>query len=145
MPMHTCTFHLLNAQCNLLHVKPALNIIFLLQHSEHQQSPAADTEVAAELTIELKKLQNELRRKTAAVAVGDHEKTELIKRLTMSQESLLERDHSIEDLEQRNVELEVQVNQLKHEGSAMAEQMQTVQQVGALMLDGRLLVPAVDK
>ena len=65
------------------------------------------SEVDASVTEDLKKLKNELRRKQAQVNVLEHEQSELVKRLTLAQESILERDRTIDSLNQKQVEVDV--------------------------------------
>ncbi len=55
----------------------------------------------------MKKASNDLRRKQAAVAMLEHEQSDLVRRLTLAQESILERDTAIESLEKKYIDVEV--------------------------------------
>ncbi len=88
------------------------------QMLNNQDDAARDAEVAqtiADLQEEIRKLKNDARRKDATIHVMEHEQADLVKRLTFSQESLLERDKTIETLEQKYVDAEVEVQKTKQE------------------------------
>ncbi|KAK2141178.1 hypothetical protein LSH36_1142g00048 [Paralvinella palmiformis] len=76
-----------------------------------QRLDRGQQEIPREVAEELKKAQNELRRRQATISVLEHEQADLVKRLTLSQESILERDTTIESLGRRLVDSEVQVQQ----------------------------------
>lgn len=73
------------------------------------------SEVDSANSEDLKKLQNELRRKQAQVNVLEHEQSQLVKRLTLAQESLLERDRTIDNLDKKYVDVEVCYKQIQKE------------------------------
>ena len=60
-----------------------------------------------ELQEELTRMKHELRRKTAHISVLEHEQSELSKRVTLAQESILERDKSLDALDRKCVDSEL--------------------------------------
>ena len=71
----------------------------------------------------LDKSQAELKRRQAQIGVLEHEHAELIKRLALSQESILERDRSIENLEATSIDAEIQVKQIRLELNTKDEEL----------------------
>ena len=80
------------------------------------QIAKSGTAIAVDDVIEqLDKSQAELKRRQAQIAVLEHEHSELVKRLALSQESILERDRSIENLDATSVDAEIRVKQIRLE------------------------------
>nr|XP_006813197.1 PREDICTED: golgin subfamily A member 3-like [Saccoglossus kowalevskii] len=82
--------------------------------------------IASSVQIEqqLEKSKKQLYVKEAALAVLEEEKTELVKRLTLAQESITSRDLQIESLESKCIDLEVQMKNLKTESFSHDELIQ---------------------
>ncbi|XP_078598579.1 uncharacterized protein LOC144874380 isoform X1 [Branchiostoma floridae x Branchiostoma japonicum] len=78
-----------------------------IQGEKAQLSSIVST--VSELQHELENVKQELRRKVAAVNVLEREQRELVKRLTLTQECLAERDKSIETLQGKSVEAEMKL------------------------------------
>eukprot|EP00058_Branchiostoma_floridae_P026569 XP_002612060.1 hypothetical protein BRAFLDRAFT_94150 [Branchiostoma floridae] len=97
-----------------------------IQGEKAQLSSIVST--VSELQHELENVKQELRRKVAAVNVLEREQRELVKRLTLTQECLAERDKSIETLQEDMGKVDVRFRQMKLEVSTKAEQLELVQQ-----------------
>lgn len=82
-----------------------------MEHALQNHEPGGGERVPVEVAEDLRKAKSELRRKGAQVGVLEHEQAELLKRLTLSQESILERDRDFEILERKYVDMEVQFKQ----------------------------------
>lgn len=78
-----------------------------------QRLDRGQEEMSKEVAEELTKAQNELRRRQATISVLEHEQADLVKRLTLSQESILERDKTIDSLNRRLVDTDVQLQQVQ--------------------------------
>ena len=82
---------------------------------KQEEERLRQTENDTSSSEDLKKLQNELRRKQAQVNVLEHEQSQLVKRLTLAQESLLERDRTIDGLDQKYVDVELSYKNVQKE------------------------------
>ena len=88
------------------------------------QMAKSGSAVAIDDVVEkLNRSQAELKRRQAQIGVLEHEHSELIKRLALSQESILERDRSIENLEATSIDAEIQVKQIRLELNAKDEEL----------------------
>jgi DNA repair exonuclease SbcCD ATPase subunit len=74
-----------------------------------------ETEESTHISEELLKSQNESRRRLAHIRTLEHQQSELNRRLTLAQESILQRDKTIEGLEDRMIEVETNLNETKQE------------------------------
>ena len=97
-----------------------------MMESELQQDDAATNQQIEDLNEEVRKMKNEIRRKDASIFMLNHEKSELVKRITLSQEGILERDKTIDTLEKKGVELEVQNQKLAKDFHIKSEELRKV-------------------
>ena len=61
------------------------------------------------------------------MAVLEHEQSELVKRLTLAQESILERDKTIEALEKKYIDVEVLAQKQQRELQANADEVRNTE------------------
>ena len=88
------------------------------------QMAMSGSAVALDDVVEqLNKSQAELKRRLAQIAILEHEHSELVKRLALSQESILERDRSIENLDATSVDAEIRVKQIRLELTSKDEEL----------------------
>ncbi|XP_077995209.1 uncharacterized protein LOC144448792 isoform X2 [Glandiceps talaboti] len=97
-----------------------------VEEEKHQLTNLITTSV--QLEQQLEKTKRELYVKEAALAVLEEEKKELVKRLTLAQESITSRDHQIESLESRCVDLEVKLKEIRSETSGQDELVQQLKE-----------------
>ena len=82
---------------------------------------------------DIRKLTNETKRKDAQINVMEREQKELVKRLTLSQESILERDKALDNLEKRYVEVETQLSKIQAEMLSKEEDQLALQEERNMM------------
>lgn len=90
---------------------------------QSQMAKSGSTIAIDDVVEQLNKSQAELKRRQAQIAVLEHEHSELVKRLALSQESILERDRSIENLEASSIDAEIQVKQIRLELNTKDEEL----------------------
>ena len=99
-----------------------------LQHKSDDLPP--------DLADELKKAKNDLRRRQAQVGSLEHERDELVKRITLAQESIAERDRNVDDSEKKLLDLEITLKQAQLEITTKDEQvLQMNQEKSALEVE----------
>ena len=82
-----------------------------MRHALDNHEPTEVFKVPAEITEELRVAKNDLKRRIAQIGVLEHEQAELVRRITLSQESILERDNTIENMDKKSVDVEVNLKQ----------------------------------
>lgn len=97
------------------------------QNVNDAQNESTEDEVISVLREDLSKATSELKRSQGQVNVLQHEQKELIKRLALSQESILERDKAIDSLEKSVVEIESQLKQTQLEFTTRLEEIERLE------------------
>lgn len=82
-----------------------------------------DSETVATLQEDLSKAMSNFKRSSGQMALLHQEQAELVKRLALSQESILERDKTIESLERNAVDSDSQKKQLQLEISTLKDEI----------------------
>ena len=98
-----------------------------------QQLATLDSD-AADLSAELTKVQNELRRKATALDLAEHEKAELSGRLAVAESSLADREKELDSLRHNHTERQVQLGQARADVTSREEEIAKLQQVRLLKL-----------
>lgn len=97
------------------------------QNVSDAQNDSTEGEVVNILREDLSKATSDLKRSQGQVTVLQHEQKELIKRLALSQESILERDKAVDSLEKSIVELESQLKQTQLEFTTRKEEIERLE------------------
>lgn len=93
------------------------------QNASDGKGEGADSETVATLREDLGKATNDFKRSSGQVSLLHQEQAELLKRLTLSQESILERDKTIDSLERSAVDSDSQKKQLQLEISTFRDEI----------------------
>lgn len=93
------------------------------QSASDLKSENVDSETVATLQEDLNKAMSDFKRSSGQMAALHQEQAELVKRLALSQESILERDKTIESLERNAVDSDSQKKQLQLEISAFKDEI----------------------
>lgn len=93
------------------------------QSASDLNSENVDSETVATLREDLNKAANDFKRSSGQVTLLNQEQAELVKRLALSQESILERDKAIESLERNAVDSDSQKKQLQLEISTFKDEI----------------------
>ncbi|KAK3589140.1 hypothetical protein CHS0354_017107 [Potamilus streckersoni] len=77
---------------------------------EEKSRIAALMQMTSDMDAQLDRANNDLKKKQSLIFTLENEQMDLMKKLTLSQESLIEKDKTIEELEQKLIEVESRLN-----------------------------------